>query len=150
MRKVIEMIKKTYFALALTLCLSAGALAEESPAVHLLLPEAPISETSAPETPSPQATATPEPQTLQTAKEANLRKLPTVKSDLLERVKPCARVEVISQSEVAGETWVHVRVGRSKREGYMLLSLLEPIPTPTPAPTATPEPTPTPVPTPTA
>lgn len=131
-------MKKLYLALALALCLSASALAEEP--VRLLLPES---------TSSPQATATPEPQTLQTAKEANLRRLPAVKSDLLERVKGGARVEVISQSEVEGETWAYVRIGKSKREGYMLLSLLEPIPTPTPSPTAKPEPTPTPVPTPT-
>lgn len=135
-------IKTRVVALALSLALPVGALGEE-PAVHLILPQTQAA------TPSPAPTETPEPAavTLQTAKEANLRKMPSTKSDLLERVKAGSRVEVLSQSEVEGETWAHVRIGKSRREGYMLLSLLEPIPTPSPTPTATPEPTSTPVPT---
>ncbi|MDO5377504.1 MAG: peptidoglycan-binding protein [Clostridia bacterium] len=144
-------MKKMFFAFALMLCLSAGALGEETPAVRLILPQTPAPQS----TPVPEPTATPEqpaaspsadPLTLQTAKEANLRKLPDIKSDLLERVKAGSRVEVISQSELEGETWAYVRIGKSRREGYMLMELLEPIPTPTPVPTATPAPTPTLVP----
>ena len=82
-------------------------------------------------------------ETLQTAREANLRKQASTRSDLLERLKQGSRVEVISRMEVDGERWAFVRVAKSRREGYMLESLLEPVPTPSPTPTATPEPTPT-------
>lgn len=149
------MMKKTCFLFTLLLVLSVSALAEEAPGLRLIL------DTPAPEgTPVPELTQAPESMatavpsdaetvTLQTAKEANLRKLPTVKSDLLERVNRGARVEVLSQSELDGEAWAYVRIGKSRREGYMLLNLLEPIPTPAPSPSPTPEPTPSPVPTPT-
>ena len=84
---------------------------------------------------------------LRTAKQANLRKLPNTKSDKLETLKKHSVVTVLSETDVGGETWAYVRVVKSGREGYVLLSLLEPIPTPTPAPTAAPTPTPSPEPT---
>ena len=84
-----------------------------------------------------------------TAKQANLRKNPGKDALLVERLDPHTRVEILEQSEQDGEVWAHIRVMRTGHEGYMLLSLLEPIPTPTPSPTPTPVPTPTPEPTPT-
>lgn len=85
---------------------------------------------------------------LRTAKQANLRKLPNTKSDKLETLKKHSVVTILSEMDVGDETWVYVRVAKSGREGYVLLSLLEPVPTPTPEPTATPTPTPSPEPTP--
>lgn len=84
---------------------------------------------------------------LRTAKQANLRKLPNTKSDKLETLKKHSIVTILSEMDVGDETWVYVRVAKSGREGYVLLSLLEPVPTPTPEPTATPTPTPSPEPT---
>ena len=84
---------------------------------------------------------------LQTAKQANLRKLPNTKSDKLETLKKHSIVTVQSEMTVGDETWAYVHVAKSGREGYVLLSLLEPVPTPTPEPTATPTPTPSPKPT---
>lgn len=84
---------------------------------------------------------------LRTAKQANLRKLPNTKSDKLETLKKHSVVTILSEMDVGDETWVYVRVAKSGREGYVLLSLLEPVPTPTPEPTATPTPTPSPDPT---
>lgn len=84
---------------------------------------------------------------LRTAKQANLRKLPNTKSDKLETLKKHSVVTILSEMDVGDETWVYVRVAKSGREGYVLLSLLEPVPTPTPEPTATPTPTPSPEPT---
>ena len=123
--------------------------------IELIIPEQEVRSPAIPGVPSPtpQAQETPAPASaqgvMQTAKEANLRKLPTTRSELLERVAKGARVEVISTSEVSGETWAFVRIRKSGREGYMLLSLLEPLPTPSPTPTATPVPTPSPTPSPT-
>lgn len=100
------------------------------------------------QSPAPQATAAAAPTvSMQTAKQSNLRKLPSTRSDLLERVAKGQKVDILDQSEVDGEVWARVRVRKSGREGYMLLSLLEPIPTPTPSPVPTPVPTPTPEPT---
>lgn len=87
-----------------------------------------------------------ESQTLQTSKQANLRKLPNKKSDKLETLKKASVLTVISVSEINGENWVYVRT-KGGREGYILYELLEPVPTPTPEPTATPTPTPSPEPT---
>lgn len=87
-----------------------------------------------------------ESQTLQTSKQANLRKLPNKKSDKLETLKKASVLTVISVSEINGENWAYVRT-KSGREGYILYELLEPVPTPTPEPTATPTPTPSPEPT---
>lgn len=87
-----------------------------------------------------------ESQTLQTSKQANLRKLPNKKSDKLETLKKASVLTVISVSEINGESWAYVRT-KGGREGYILYELLEPVPTPTPEPTATPTPTPSPEPT---
>lgn len=87
-----------------------------------------------------------ESQTLQTSKQANLRKLPNKKSDKLETLKKASALTVISVSEINGENWAYVRT-KGGREGYILYELLEPVPTPTPEPTATPTPTPSPEPT---
>lgn len=84
---------------------------------------------------------------MQTAKQANLRKLPTTSSNILEKVKKGSQVQILSETVSGEETWVRVKVKKSGREGYMLKTLLEPVPTPSPTPTATPVPTPTPVPT---
>lgn len=87
-----------------------------------------------------------ESQTLQTSKQANLRKLPNKKSDKLETLKKASVLTVISVSEINGENWAYVRT-KGGREGYILYELLEPVPTPTPEPTATPTPTSSPEPT---
>ena len=87
-----------------------------------------------------------ESQTLQTSKQANLRKLPNKKSDKLETLKKASALTVISVSEINGENWAYVRT-KGGREGYILYELLEPVPTPTPEPTATPTLTPSPEPT---
>ena len=87
-----------------------------------------------------------ESQTLQTSKQANLRKLPNKKSDKLETLKKASVLTVISVSEINGENWAYVRT-KGGREGYILYELLEPVPTPTPEPTPTPTPTPSPEPT---
>lgn len=87
-----------------------------------------------------------ESQTLQTSKQANLRKLPNKKSDKLETLKKASVLTVISVSEINSENWAYVRT-KGGREGYILYELLEPVPTPTPEPTATPTPTPSPEPT---
>lgn len=87
-----------------------------------------------------------ESQTLQTSKQANLRKLPNKKSDKLETLKKASVLTVISVSEINGENWAYVRT-KGGREGYILYELLEPVPTLTPEPTATPTPTPSPEPT---
>ena len=87
-----------------------------------------------------------ESQTLQTSKQANMRKLPNKKSDKLETLKKASVLTVISVSEINGENWAYVRT-KGGREGYILYELLEPVPTPTPEPTATPTPTPSPEPT---
>ena len=87
-----------------------------------------------------------ESQTLQTSKQANLRKLPNKKSDKLETLKKASVLTVISVSEINGENWAYVRT-KGGREGYILYELLAPVPTPTPEPTATPTPTPSPEPT---
>ena len=87
-----------------------------------------------------------ESQTLQTSKQANLRKLPNKKSDKLETLKKASVLTVISVSDINGENWAYVRT-KGGREGYILYELLEPVPTPTPEPTATPTPTPSPEPT---
>lgn len=95
---------------------------------------------------TPAETAQAESQTLQTGKQANLRKLPNKKSDKLETLKKASVLTVISVSEINGENWAYVRT-KGGREGYILYELLEPVPTPTPEPTATPTPTPSPEPT---
>ena len=83
---------------------------------------------------------------LQTSKQANLRKLPSTKSNKLETLKKGSVLTILSVSEINGENWAYVRA-KSGREGYILYDLLEPVPTPTPEPTATPTPTPSPEPT---
>ena len=100
--------------------------------------------TLAEDTPAESETA--ESERLQTSKQANLRKLPSTKSDKLETLKKGSVLTILSVSEINGENWAYVRT-KSGREGYILYALLEPVPTPTPEPTATPTPTPSPEPT---
>ena len=50
-----------------------------------------------------------ESQTLQTSKQANLRKLPNKKSDKLETLKKASVLTVISVSEINGENWAYQR-----------------------------------------
>ena len=138
---------------ALAVPMSANCESAGQGPIELIVPEQELRSLAVPGTPSPmpgaQADSASAGALLQTAKEANLRKLPTTRSDLLERVVKGAKVEVISTSDVSGEAWAFVRIRKSGREGYMLMSLLEPLPTPSPTPTATPVPTPSPTPSPT-
>ena len=53
---------------------------------------------------TPAETAQAESQTLQTSKQANLRKLPNKKSDKLETLKKASVLTVISISEINGDT----------------------------------------------
>ena len=94
-------------------CLCAlSALLALSPAVAL-----------AEDTDTPAEIEQAESQTLQTSKQANLRKLPNKKSDKLETLKKGSVLTVISVSEINGENWAYVRV-QSGREGYILYELL--------------------------
>ena len=86
---------------------------------------------------------------LRTAKQANLRALPDSDSDLLEKLDKYAQVQVISTLGEGENTWAYVKTVKGGRTGYILLNLLEPVPTPSPTPVPTPTPSPTPVPTPT-
>ena len=121
-------IQKSCLLLALcaALAMPASTVCEEP--IELIIPKQEVRSPAIPGAPSPtpQAQETPAPASaqgvMQTAKEANLRKLPTIKSDLLERVAKGARVEVLSTSEVGGEVWANVRIRRSGREGYMLMT----------------------------
>ena len=124
-------MKRTHFACMLLIALLAFFSALPSASHHAALAEAT------------------EQTQLQTAKQANLRKLPTIKSDLLEKVSRGTAVTVLMQFEQDGQLWAQVTVSGSGRTGYMLVELLEPIPTPTPVPTPTPTPTPSPTPSPT-
>ncbi|MDO5299536.1 MAG: SH3 domain-containing protein [Clostridia bacterium] len=115
----------------------------------LLLSPCAAAEDAAP-TPTASSSPTTEQSTsLQTAKQANLRKLPNRKSNMLAQLDKGTQVEVLSLLEDGSDTWAYVRVKKSGREGYVMMDLLEPIPTPTPVPTPSPTPTPSPVPTPT-
>ena len=87
--------------------------------------------------------------TMRAARQANIRKEPSVSSLLMERIDPHDRVVILDTSEEDGKLWAHIRIIKNRHEGYVLAELLEPIPTPTPTPTPTPVPTPTPIPTPT-
>lgn len=86
---------------------------------------------------------------LRTSKQANLRSLPDTDSDLLEKLDKYAQVQVISTLGEGENTWAYVKTAKGGRTGYILLNLLEPVPTPSPTPVPTPTPSPTPVPTPT-
>ena len=83
------MMKRTLFSLLLCAALLA------SPAAQAAAPSA------APSAAQTAAAA----EILQTAKEANLRKQASTRSDLLERLKQGSRVEVISRMDVDGERW---------------------------------------------
>ena len=82
---------------------------------------------------------------LQTAKQANLRKLPDKKSAMIDQLSGDTLVEVLDTTETG---WVQIRVAKTGRKGYIMAELLEPVPSPTPTPTPTPTPSPTPEPTP--
>ena len=86
---------------------------------------------------------------LQTAKKANMRKEPDKKSDIRETLKAGTQVVVLDQTGIGENTWAYVRVVKTGKTGYIMLNLLEPVPTPTPTPSPTPVPTPTPTPSPT-
>ena len=88
-----------------------------------------------------------EEESYQTAKQANLRRKPDKSAVVIDRLDPHTRVEILDNLETGWEEYTHVRVIRSKKEGYILSDLLEPVPTPTPSPTPTPVPTPSPTPT---
>lgn len=92
-------------------------------------------------------------QALQTAKNANMRVEPSTRSELRAKLDKGTRVEVMDTTEIDGETWAYIRVKNRRTgsitKGYIMMNLLEPIPTPTPVPTPSPTPTPSPVPTPT-
>lgn len=86
--------------------------------------------------------------TLQTDKQANLRKQPSKKSMMLDQLPKGTKLTLLSTLQDGDEIWAHVRVQKNGQEGYMLLSLIAPTPTPTPTPSPTPTPTPTPTPSP--
>ena len=69
---------------------------------------------------------------LQTSKKANMRKEPDKKSDIRETLKAGTQVEVLDQTGIGENTWAYVRVVRTGKTGYIMLNLLEPVPTPTP------------------
>lgn len=83
---------------------------------------------------------------LVTAKQANMRKLPDKRSNMLDQLRGGTLVEVLDATD---DGWAYVRDTKTGRKGYIMVSLLEPVPSPTPTPTPTPVPTPTPTPTPT-
>lgn len=86
---------------------------------------------------------------LQTAKQANMRKEPDKRSDIREKLKAGTKIEVLDKVGMGENAWAYIRVVKTGKKGYIMLNLLEPIPTPTPTPTPSPTPSPTPVPTPT-
>lgn len=99
------------FCLLLALCAALAMPAStvcEGP-IELIIPEQEVRSPAIPGVPSPtpQAQETPAPASaqgvMQTAKEANLRKQASTRSDLLERLKQGSRVEVISRMDVDGE-----------------------------------------------
>lgn len=110
----------------------------------LLLPLPLLAETQSPATP---AQAEAETVHLRTSKQVNLRKLPDKKSDLVESLKKHSIVTVLSEFDQNDENWLFVET-KNGRKGYLLESLMEPVPTPSPVPTATPTPEPTAIPTP--
>ena len=77
---------------------------------------------------------------LRTSKQANLRSLPDTDSDLLEKLDKYAQVQVISTLGEGENTWAYVKTVKGGRTGYILLNLLEPVPTPSPTPVPTPKP----------
>ena len=86
---------------------------------------------------------------LQTAKQANMRKEPDTRSDIREKLKKGTKVEILDKVGMGENAWAYIEVVKTGKKGYIMLELLEPIPTPTPTPTPTPVPTPTPTPSPT-
>ena len=86
---------------------------------------------------------------LQTAKQSNMRKEPDKRSDIREKLKKGTKVEILDKVGMGEDAWVYIRVVGSNKKGYIMLNLLEPIPTPSPTPTPTPVPTPSPTPSPT-
>lgn len=86
---------------------------------------------------------------LQTAKQANMRKEPDKQSNIRETLKADTRVEVLDRIGNGEDAWAYIRVVDTDKTGYIMVNLLEPVPTPSPTPSPTPVPTPTPLPTPT-
>ena len=85
---------------------------------------------------------------MRTAKEANLRSQPAKSAARINTLLKGRKVKLLDTVTGEDGEWAHVRVVSSGQEGYVLLSLLEAVPTetPTPKPTATPRPTPSPTP----
>ena len=85
---------------------------------------------------------------MRTAKEANLRSQPAKSAARINNLLKGRKVKLLDTVTGEDGEWAHVRVVSSGQEGYVLLSLLEAVPTetPTPKPTATPRPTPSPTP----
>lgn len=82
---------------------------------------------------------------LQTAKQANMRKEPDKQSNIRETLKADTRVEVLDRIGDGEDAWAYIRVVDTDKTGYIMVSLLEPVPTPSPSPSPTPVPTPTPL-----
>lgn len=85
---------------------------------------------------------------MRTAKEANLRSQPAKSAARINTLLKGRKVKLLDTVTGEDGEWAHVRVVSNGQEGYVLLSLLEVVPTetPTPKPTATPRPTPSPTP----
>ena len=77
---------------------------------------------------------------MRTAKEANLRSQPAKSAARINTLLKGRKVKLLDTVTGEDGEWAHVRVVSSGQEGYVLLSLLEAVPTetPTPKPTATP------------
>ena len=77
---------------------------------------------------------------MRTAKEANLRSQPAKSAARINTLLKGRKVKLLDTVTGEDSEWAHVRVVSSGQEGYVLLSLLEAVPTetPTPKPTATP------------
>ncbi|MBR1711439.1 MAG: SH3 domain-containing protein [Clostridia bacterium] len=109
--------------------------------------------------PTPTPTPTPDyshvsfdpldPDVRQTVVECNLRKGIGKGSIIVEVLPRLSVVRVLDERTENGETWAYVKVKKNGHFGWIVTSLVEPIPTPTPTPTPSPTPSPTPVPTPT-
>ena len=85
---------------------------------------------------------------MRTAKEANLRSQPAKSAARINTLLKGRKVKLLDTVTGEDGEWAHVRVVSTGQEGFVLLSLLEAVPTetPTPKPTATPRPTPSPTP----
>ena len=81
---------------------------------------------------------------MRTNKGANIRKEPNTQAIVITAVPPRSYLRVFERFAYNGEDWCYIRLKDSGKKGYILSSLLEPIPTPTPTPVPTNTPAPTP------